>query len=1031
MVTSNMQKRNRKMKFFAFLLAMFTAFVFMINLSTNSAYLQTVDDIPQDEIESYINKYKKKGRIPGIAVSVVVGDSEKYFCYGITDVENKTSVTPHTKFELGSNTKAFTALGILKLESEGKISLEDNISKFYPELDFYYNDNKVDITIEQLLHHTSGIPYKTISYIKEDSSENAIDNLIESLDGCVLNRLPGEKYEYATVNYDILGGVVQKTSGKKYEEYIREIIFAPLGMNETFFINEAEQYQEISDGFVVEFVKQRTFETPDYFGNIPAGYCLSSLVDMSKWIKLQNGLSDSGDFDMQLIECSHDANRTVKSDNNGNSYSAGWETYQNGVGGEFKHGGTNQSFSSYLIFRPETQTGVVVLCNTNSSYTSVIANGIMNIISGDKPLEQVKNDTNIMIDNISIILLVLTVVVTVTFIVLLFRKRKSLSMSNFHSNKENIVHITILILMFLSITVAVYFLPNIFMGGVDWNFVFEWTPRSLHIALCALTFLMVVCFTSMTASIVFNVSDEFKIGSLLCLSVFSGLGNAVIIFSINYAIYVDNKEKVKVLFYLLLGALLYVGGQHIIRNKLICFTNNAVFSKRMHIIKRFMGTSYEEIEKLGNGKIQAVLNNDAEIVSNFANTFVSAITGIVTLLCCFMYLYFCNKYALLITFLVLLIIVTIYFIYGRKANKINDSARDIQNVYYKYIQDFLDGIKELVLNHRKGEMFVEDMEQICGQYKYQKTKSGKVYANLFVVGELLFTIVIACTAFIIPLVINNIPSSELAGYIFILLYMTGPINIVLDSIPNILNIKICWNRIDELVSILNKNSLENYNGNTIEQKSEKIKLEFKNLIFCYDAKDETAFKIGPINETLESGEIIFITGGNGSGKSTFCKLITGLYNATFGKILLNDKEIDSYHLRMEYTAIFSDFHLFERLYGIDCSKNEKQIENYLKMFGLYKKVSVVDGKFTTINLSTGQKKRLALIVSLLEDKDIYIFDEWAADQDPIFRRYFYTEILPELKSRGKCIIAVTHDDKYFELCDKHYKFEYGVLTRLR
>lgn len=305
MVTSNMQKRNRKMKFFAFLLAMFTAFVFMINLSTNSAYLQTVDDIPQDEIESYINKYKKKGRIPGIAVSVVVGDSEKYFCYGITDVENKTSVTPHTKFELGSNTKAFTALGILKLESEGKISLEDNISKFYPELDFYYNDNKVDITIEQLLHHTSGIPYKTISYIKEDSSENAIDNLIESLDGCVLNRLPGEKYEYATVNYDILGGVVQKTSGKKYEEYIREIIFAPLGMNETFFINEAEQYQEISDGFVVEFVKQRTFETPDYFGNIPAGYCLSSLVDMSKWIKLQNGLSDSGDFDMQLIECSH------------------------------------------------------------------------------------------------------------------------------------------------------------------------------------------------------------------------------------------------------------------------------------------------------------------------------------------------------------------------------------------------------------------------------------------------------------------------------------------------------------------------------------------------------------------------------------------------------------------------------------------------------------------------------------------------------------------------------------------------------
>ena len=84
-------------------------------------------------------------------------------------------------------------------------------------------------------------------------------------------------------------------------------------------------------------------------------------------------------------------------------------------------------------------------------------------------------------------------------------------------------------------------------------------------------------------------------------------------------------------------------------------------------------------------------------------------------------------------------------------------------------------------------------------------------------------------------------------------------------------------------------------------------------------------------------------------------------------------------------------------------------------------MSYADGRFSTLDLSTGQRKRLAMVAALLDDKPIYIFDEWAADQDPGFRRYFYEGLLGELKARGKTVLAVTHDDRYFGVADRVVK----------
>jgi putative ATP-binding cassette transporter len=199
-------------------------------------------------------------------------------------------------------------------------------------------------------------------------------------------------------------------------------------------------------------------------------------------------------------------------------------------------------------------------------------------------------------------------------------------------------------------------------------------------------------------------------------------------------------------------------------------------------------------------------------------------------------------------------------------------------------------------------------------------------------------------------------------------------------------------------------------------------------MFHYYHRDKSPlFSVGPIDMTIRRGEVVFVVGGNGSGKSTLMKLLTGLYYPESGRILVDGKPVmrsDYPDYRELFSIIFTDFHLFERLYGID-EYDEEMIHRLLKQMELDRKTDFVDGAFTNIQLSTGQRKRMAMITALLEDKPVYVFDEWAADQDPTFREYFYNEQLKKMKESGKTIIAVSHDDRFFHFADRVLKMDFG------
>jgi putative ATP-binding cassette transporter len=217
---------------------------------------------------------------------------------------------------------------------------------------------------------------------------------------------------------------------------------------------------------------------------------------------------------------------------------------------------------------------------------------------------------------------------------------------------------------------------------------------------------------------------------------------------------------------------------------------------------------------------------------------------------------------------------------------------------------------------------------------------------------------------------------------------------------------------------------------TVEPEFRRIDLVQISHSYVHE-KDETNFVLGPMNLSFKPGEIVFLAGGNGSGKSTLAKIIAGLYPPESGQILWDGRPVEAANrddYRQLFSAVFYDFYLFDSFMGLQHNGLDERAQVYLRQLHLDHKVKVRNGALSTLSLSQGQRKRLALLTAYLENRPFYLFDEWASDQDPLFKETFYTQLLPELKARGKAVLAITHDDRYFHLADRLYKLDYGQLV---
>ncbi|GAA80877.1 MULTISPECIES: cyclic peptide export ABC transporter [unclassified Pseudoalteromonas] len=337
------------------------------------------------------------------------------------------------------------------------------------------------------------------------------------------------------------------------------------------------------------------------------------------------------------------------------------------------------------------------------------------------------------------------------------------------------------------------------------------------------------------------------------------------------------------------------------------------------------------------------------------------------------------------------------------------------------------GVKELKLCHAKREDYFENtLIKVEKEYRGLNKVVVTFVRCATNYGDMMSFFIIGFMAFIF-LNFNSVSQAEVFASIMVLLYITGPISVVMMAIPELNTANVSLTKAEKLFDEM---PLENISPEVKPLPSWQT-LRFNAITYQYTAKEgnETKnFSIGPLDFEINKGEITFVVGGNGSGKSTLAKLISSHYLADSGEIFMGNQLVDGdwvSSFRNEVTAIYTDFYLFDRLLGTTKNAAPEEVEKYLKTLKLDHVVSFSDGCFSTISLSDGQRKRLALLVSFLEDKQIYVFDEWAADQDPEFKKIFYYEILPELKSKGKAVVVVSHDDRFFDVADHMIIMERG------
>ncbi|OAD19978.1 cyclic peptide transporter [Candidatus Thiomargarita nelsonii] len=288
------------------------------------------------------------------------------------------------------------------------------------------------------------------------------------------------------------------------------------------------------------------------------------------------------------------------------------------------------------------------------------------------------------------------------------------------------------------------------------------------------------------------------------------------------------------------------------------------------------------------------------------------------------------------------------------------------------------------MNRQKSDDLFDHIDTLSKETEQLKVNVGLQQVTTLMFSRISFYLLLAILVFIVPS-FHASHADEIYKISTTILFIIGPIGMVVSSLPTLSQSNVALENLSELETQLDGVIIEMYSQKQPPLVSDGFKeIQLDKATFSYqDKHGKPLFSIGPINLSIEKGEMVFIVGGNGSGKSTLLKLLTGLYYPSTGSLDLNREPIDrnqyaSY--RELFAIIFTDFHLFDKLYGLS-TIDDKQVKGLLRLMQLEKKTKYREGEFTQLDLSTGQKKRLAFVAAILENKPIYIFDELAADQD--------------------------------------------------
>ena len=519
------------------------------------------------------------------------------------------------------------------------------------------------------------------------------------------------------------------------------------------------------------------------------------------------------------------------------------------------------------------------------------------------------------------------------------------------------------------------------------------------------------------------------------LSVISGLGSAGLIAVVNSTLQVGHNGAhweawLAVAFIVTLVGKI-AGG--VISNLLLGkLAQESILKLCTQLCRKIAGTPLRELEKMGSSRVLTCLTEDVNVLSGATQAVSLILINSVVLAGCGAYLASMAWSAVFVLALVMGTAAFCYRILVHRASHAVRSARLGKETLFRHFRSLTDGIKELKIHRgRREAFFQEELDAAAEYYRGQNVIALNQYALADAWSQIMFGILLATLLFLLP-VASRISREDLVKYVLVAIYVMSPAWNLIRALPTFAAGEASLNRMRELGLML-----DNLGPSVIAPTApeptapEPPTIEFRDVTFSYGNDGNDGFRLGPLNWTFHPGELVLVIGGNGSGKSSFVKLLTGLYTPDTGEIILNGKPVHGVvaeDYRQLFSVVYSDYFLFDRILGMAAVDLERRARRYLTALDLSNKIKFEGNSFSTTNVSQGQRRRLALLAAYLEDRPIYVLDEWAADQDPAFRQVFYHQILPELKSRGKTVVVVTHDDRYFDIGDRIIKLEYGTMV---
>ena len=509
-------------------------------------------------------------------------------------------------------------------------------------------------------------------------------------------------------------------------------------------------------------------------------------------------------------------------------------------------------------------------------------------------------------------------------------------------------------------------------------------------------------------------------------TIVSGLANAGLVALINVALKNPDAPRLRSGFVAL--CVLMVAGRTVagyFQNRL---SSRTLFNLRMELSRRILATPLRHLEELGMHRLLAAMTDDVTSIITALVQLPILCRNITVVVACLAYLLTLSWKVFLMSTVFLAVGMASYRLPVKKAREYLDRAREEWDLMLGLFRSMTEGIKELKLHRERRAAFFSRVLEPAGQrFEEINVKGMTMNTAALSWGQTLVFAIIGLIVFVVP-ALTGVRPDTLSAYAVVFLYVIVPLDGIVLSLPIIARANNAMRKIEQLGFSLQGRPTE---ADAIEPHPARSwsRIELRGVVHKYQGERQgSQFTLGPIDLALHPGEIVFIVGGNGSGKTTLAKILTGLYSPEAGEIRFDGRAVDDATrdaYRQHFAAVFSDFHLFDKLLGLESTTLDGEARELLERLHLDGKVEVKEGRLSTTALSQGQRKRLALLTAYLEDRPIYVFDEWAADQDPTFKRIFYHRLLPELKARGKTVVVISHDDHYYDVGDRLIRLDYG------